>query len=88
MTGGRIKRIANHVGNEDFCLTYGDGVSDVNISQLLSFHQRQKRLATLTAIQPPGRFGSLMMDNERITGFKENLRAMGAGLMAAFCFIP
>ncbi|KTD24161.1 MULTISPECIES: glucose-1-phosphate cytidylyltransferase [Legionella] len=84
MTGGRIKRIANHVGNEDFCLTYGDGVSDVNISQLLSFHQRQKRLATLTAIQPPGRFGSLMMDNERITGFKEKPQGDGGWINGGF----
>lgn len=84
MTGGRIKRIANHVGNEDFCLTYGDGVSDVNISELIAFHKRQKGLATLTAIQPPGRFGSLIMDNERITGFKEKPQGDGGWINGGF----
>lgn len=84
MTGGRIKRIANHIGNEDFCLTYGDGVSDVNISELISFHKRQKTLATLTAIQPPGRFGSLLMDSDRITGFKEKPQGDGGWINGGF----
>jgi glucose-1-phosphate cytidylyltransferase len=84
MTGGRIKRIANHIGNEDFCLTYGDGVSDVNISELISFHKRQKTLATLTAIQPPGRFGSLLIDSDRITGFKEKPQGDGGWINGGF----
>ncbi|KTC84671.1 MULTISPECIES: glucose-1-phosphate cytidylyltransferase [Legionella] len=84
MTGGRIKRIANHLGNEDFCLTYGDGVSDVNISELISFHKKQKTLATLTAIQPPGRFGSLLMEGDRITGFKEKPQGDGGWINGGF----
>ncbi|KTD36420.1 glucose-1-phosphate cytidylyltransferase (CDP-glucose pyrophosphorylase) [Legionella nautarum] len=84
MTGGRIKRIANHIGNEDFCLTYGDGVSDVNISELISFHKKQKTLATLTAIQPPGRFGSLLMDGDKITGFKEKPQGDGGWINGGF----
>src|SRR5689334_867921 len=59
MTGGRLKRVASYLGGEDFCFTYGDGVSDVNITKLIAFHHKQKTLATLTATQPPGRFGSL-----------------------------
>lgn len=84
MTGGRIKRIANHLGNEDFCLTYGDGVSDVNISELISFHKKQKTLATLTAIQPPGRFGSLLMEGDKITGFKEKPQGDGGWINGGF----
>lgn len=56
-TGGRIKRIADYVGNDTFMLTYGDGVADINIDELLQFHHKNQRLATLTAVQPPGRFG-------------------------------
>lgn len=59
MTGGRIKRIRDYVGDETFMLTYGDGVSDVNISELLEFHKKGGKLATMTAIQPGGRFGTL-----------------------------
>lgn len=84
MTGGRLKRVANHLGNEDFCLTYGDGVSDVNISELIQFHKKQKRLATLTAIQPPGRFGSLLMDKESITGFQEKPQGDGGWINGGF----
>ena len=55
MTGGRLKRVKEYIGNETFCLTYGDGVSDINIAELISYHKKQKTLATLTAAQPPGR---------------------------------
>ena len=72
MTGGRIKRIQNYIGDEPFMLTYGDGVSDVNIHELLKFHQEQNRYATLTAIQPGGRFGLLDIDDaDMINQFKE-----------------
>ncbi len=73
MTGGRIKRILPYVKDEeDFCLTYGDGVSDVNISKLVDFHKSHKKLATLTATQPPGRFGALNINNQNlITEFQE-----------------
>ncbi|MBX2811307.1 MAG: glucose-1-phosphate cytidylyltransferase [Myxococcales bacterium] len=63
MTGGRIKRIQPYVGNEDFFMTYGDGVSNVNIRTLLEYHRERQKLATLTAIQPPGRFGALDLDD-------------------------
>lgn len=73
MTGGRIKRIYDYVkDDENFCLTYGDGVSDVNISKLIEFHKANGKLATLTATQPPGRFGALnISDKNLITEFQE-----------------
>ena len=73
MTGGRLKRVKNYINNETFCLTYGDGVSNVNIRELIDFHHSQKTLATLTAAQPPGRFGafSLGHDEHKIASFKE-----------------
>jgi glucose-1-phosphate cytidylyltransferase len=73
MTGGRIKRIAPHIGNEAFCLTYGDGVSDVNIRALVDFHRSHGRLATVTAVPSPGRFGILDIDeaSESVTRFHE-----------------
>ena len=66
MTGGRIKRIKDYIGNETFMLTYGDGVCDINIKDLYDFHKKRNRLATMTAIQPGGRFGVLDIDNEDI----------------------
>lgn len=71
MTGGRLRRIAEYLGDEDFCFTYGDGVSDVNISELLKFHAEQGCKATVTAVQPPGRFGSLDMNGHIIVDFEE-----------------
>lgn len=73
MTGGRIKRIRDYIGNETFCLTYGDGVGDVNINELISFHRSHKNLATLTAVQPPGRFGAFALEEEgiKVTNFQE-----------------
>lgn len=73
MTGGRLKRVANYLSNEDaFCLTYGDGVSDVNIHELVSFHKSHGCLATVTAVKPPGRFGSVLIDDsERVSAFAE-----------------
>jgi glucose-1-phosphate cytidylyltransferase len=73
MTGGRIKRIAPYVGDETFCLTYGDGVSDVNIRALVDFHRLHGRLATVTAVPSPGRFGILDIDetSETVTRFHE-----------------
>ena len=72
MTGGRIKRIKPYlVEGEDFCLTYGDGVGDVDIKKLLEFHRKQKTLATLTATRPPGRFGALRIDNNKALDFEE-----------------
>jgi glucose-1-phosphate cytidylyltransferase len=73
MTGGRLKRVREYIGNETFCMTYGDGVSDINISELISFHQSQGTLATLTAVQQPGRFGAFNLSTEdtKINHFHE-----------------
>jgi len=72
MTGGRIKRIKKYLDNKTFMLTYGDGVSDINISNLLKFHKSHGKIATLTSVQPEGRFGAINIDSEnRILGFKE-----------------
>ena len=72
MTGGRLKRISEYLNNETFCLTYGDGVSDLDISSLIRFHKDNKNFATLTAVQPPARFGALDIDkNNIIQGFQE-----------------
>lgn len=73
MTGGRLRRVRRHIGDETFCLTYGDGVSDVNIPELVDFHRNQGGLATLTAVQPAGRFGafSLGQEESQISSFKE-----------------
>ena len=74
MTGGRIKRVRPYIGNETFMMTYGDGVSDINIGELLSAHKRQGKLATLTAVLPEGRFGVLDMEGEQIRSFREKSR--------------
>lgn len=70
-TGGRLKRVSRYVQEEDFCFTYGDGVSDVDITKLVAFHRAQKTVATVTAVQPPGRFGSLDIKRNRISRFEE-----------------
>jgi len=78
MTGGRLKRIAPYLGEEDFCFTYGDGVSDVNVNELIEFHRSQKTLATVTAIQPAGRFGSLDFSGNKISAFEEKPQGDGS----------
>ena len=70
MTGGRIKRIQNHI-DDTFCLTYGDGLSDVNITNLISFHKEKKSLATLTAVHPPERYGVVNLSEHYVTEFRE-----------------
>ncbi len=85
MTGGRIKRIQEFTDNEPFLLTYGDGVGDIDISELLSFHKKNGKLTTLTAVQPHGRFGAIDVDNgDRITSFTEKPRGDGAWINAGF----
>ena len=84
MTGGRLKRISSYLDKEDFCFTYGDGVSDINITELISFHKSNKTLATVTAVQPPGRFGLLKTDRERVTGFKEKPEGDGGWINGGF----
>ncbi|HLJ57660.1 MAG TPA: glucose-1-phosphate cytidylyltransferase [Chthonomonadaceae bacterium] len=71
MTGGRLRRVREHVRSETFCMTYGDGVGDVNICDLIAFHKDQQATATLTAVQPPGRFGVVEIDEYTIRGFAE-----------------
>ena len=86
MTGGRIKRIKKYVGDETFCLTYGDGVTDLDVRKLITFHKAQKTLATLTAVQPPGRFGafSLPKNQNIISTFKEKPQGDGAWINGGF----
>lgn len=84
MTGGRIKRVADYVGGEDFCCTYGDGLSDVNITALIEFHKQQGKLATLTATQPPGRFGVLNLDGNRVISFQEKPQGDGNWINGGF----
>ena len=86
MTGGRIKRIAPYVGNERFCMTYGDGVADIDVKRLVAFHESKGRLATLTAVQPPGRFGAFSLESgeERIETFKEKPQGDGAWVNGGF----
>ena len=71
LTGGRLKRVQQFVGDETFCMTYGDGVSDVNIEQLVEHHKRSQRIATVTAIQPPGRYGALYIVDDHVDHFQE-----------------
>jgi glucose-1-phosphate cytidylyltransferase len=86
MTGGRLKRVREYLDSETFCLTYGDGVSNVNIRDLIEFHRRQKTLATLTAAQPPGRFGAfnLAQGSNKIPLFNEKPEGDGAWVNTGF----
>jgi glucose-1-phosphate cytidylyltransferase len=72
LTGGRLKRVADHIRDEEaFCFTYGDGVADVDIARLITFHRQHGKLATVTAVQPPGRYGALNIEGDRVAGFTE-----------------
>ncbi|EFA72734.1 glucose-1-phosphate cytidylyltransferase [Cylindrospermopsis raciborskii CENA303] len=86
MTGGRLKKVREHIGNETFCFTYGDGVSNINITELINFHQSQKTLATLSAVQPAGRFGAISLGQEqtKITSFKEKPEGDGAWINGGY----
>jgi glucose-1-phosphate cytidylyltransferase len=84
MTGGRLKRVKNYLGNEDFCFTYGDGLSDVNIGELIKFHKQQGNLATVTAVKPAGRFGALELNGTQVTAFKEKPRGDGSWINGGF----
>ena len=74
MTGGRLKRLEKYLKNEKFFLTYGDGISNVNIKKLLLFHKKNKKIATLTAVRPPARFGSISVKGNLVKVFKEKSR--------------
>ena len=85
LTGGRLKRVKEYLKDEEaFCFTYGDGLSDINISELIEFHNSHKKLATVTAVQPPGRYGSLAIDDSRVTGFLEKPKGDGAWINGGF----
>ncbi|WP_319379229.1 glucose-1-phosphate cytidylyltransferase [uncultured Methanocorpusculum sp.] len=85
MTGGRVLRARKYVGNEPFMLTYGDGVSDININELVAFHRKHCRLATMTSVQPEGKFGALICnDNGEIISFTEKPKGDGGWINASF----
>ena len=84
MTGGRLRKVGQYVRNETFCFTYGDGVSDINIKELIDFHKKEKTLATLTAVQPPGRFGIITLRGNRVTNFREKPHEDGAWINGGF----
>ncbi len=86
LTGGRLKRVREHIGDSTFCFTYGDGVSNVNVAELVKFHRQQKTLATLTAVQPPGRFGAIVLGQEqtRIDTFHEKPEGDGAWINGGY----
>jgi glucose-1-phosphate cytidylyltransferase len=88
MTGGRIKRVKDYIGNEPFMLTYGDGVSNVDLNELVKFHKNSGKLATLTAIQPGGRFGMLEIDeSSSIKNFKEKSKEDGGWINGGFMIL-
>jgi len=85
MTGGRLKRVRQHLGDEDFCFTYGDGVAEGDIGKLVEFHRKHKKSATVTAVQPPGRYGALDMSEENLVrGFMEKPQGDGGWINGGF----
>lgn len=84
MTGGRLSRVLPYVGDEDFCFTYGDGVGDVDIASSIAFHRKQGAVATVTAVQPPGRFGALGIEGERVRHYEEKPPGDGAWMNGGF----
>lgn len=86
-TGGRLRRVRDYIGKETFCFTYGDGVSDVNIGELIRFHQHHGKLATVTAVLPPGRFGVLMVREQSVYGFAEKIEAQSGSLINGGYFV-
>lgn len=84
MTGGRLKRVASYLDDEDFCLTYGDGVGDVDIAASIEFHRAHGKLATVTATRPPGRFGALKLDGDSVERFEEKPEGDGGWINGGF----
>jgi glucose-1-phosphate cytidylyltransferase len=84
MTGGRLKRVRDHIADDAFCFTYGDGVADIDIAAEIAFHRAHKKLATVTAIQPPGRYGALNIDAGRVLSFQEKPAGDGAWINGGF----
>jgi len=84
MTGGRLRRVREYLDDDAFCFTYGDGVADVDIGKLVEFHRAHGKLATVTAIQPPGRYGALAMDGDAVLGFQEKPKGDGGWINGGF----
>lgn len=85
LTGGRLKRVQDYVKDEDsFCFTYGDGVADVDITKLVAFHKVHNKFATVTAVQPPGRYGALSMEQNKVMGFIEKPKGEGGWINGGF----
>lgn len=85
LTGGRLKRVSEYVKDEEaFCFTYGDGLSDVNITKLVNFHRQHGKLATVTGVQPPGRYGALELNNQEVKGFAEKPKGDGGWINGGF----
>ena len=84
MTGGRLKRIRSYLENEDFCFTYGDGLSSVDINALIAFHRSHGRLATVTAVMPPGRYGAVKIESDRVADFLEKPQGDGSWINGGF----
>ena len=85
MTGGRLRRVARYIGNDDaFCFTYGDGLADVDIGKQIAFHRAHGKHATVTAVQPPGRYGALQRDGDQVGGFLEKPRGDGGWINGGF----
>ena len=83
-TGGRLLRVLSYVGDEDFCFTYGDGVADLDVSALIEFHREHGLMATVTAVQPPGRFGAFDLDGDQVHSFEEKPHGDGAWMNGGF----
>ncbi|SMC30064.1 glucose-1-phosphate cytidylyltransferase [Polynucleobacter kasalickyi] len=83
-TGGRLKRVRHYVNDEDFCFTYGDGVANINIAELIAFHKKHGKQATVTAVQPPGRFGALDLNGTSVTNFVEKPHGDGMYINGGF----
>ena len=84
MTGGRLRRVRDYLDDDTFCMTYGDGVSDVDITASIAFHRRHGKKATVTSVTPPGRFGLLEMNGDQVTGFAEKVDNTNAYINAGF----
>jgi glucose-1-phosphate cytidylyltransferase len=85
MTGGRLKRVASYLAEErDFCMTYGDGVADVDVGKLVAFHRSHGKHATLTAVQPPGRFGAMFLEDDLVLRFQEKPQGDGGWINGGF----
>ena len=84
LTGGRLKRVAPYIGDETFCFTYGDGVTDLDIGATIAFHKAHGRLATVTAVQPPGRYGALNLQGSVVSSFQEKPAGDGAWINGGF----